>query len=584
MIPVRSRSGTLRFHRRDFLRAVPVGLAARLCPAEVEATQRTLVGSRAVLADASTLIGLEFTDAELALMQTNVARNARRYTELRRVSIQSDIEPAFSFRPYSSVGEIAGSATPNTVLSVTRPASVSVPSRLEALAFQPITTLSRLIESHTITSTDLTRMYLNRLKRYGSRLNCVVTLTENLAEEQAAEADREIRNGQYRGPLHGIPWGAKDLFATRGARTTWGARPYERQIIDTDATVVERLREAGAVLVAKLSMGALARGGTWFGGSTRNPWDPSQSSSGSSAGPAAATAAGLVGFSIGTETLGSIISPSAACGVTGLRPTYGRVSRYGAMSLSWTMDKIGPMCRSVEDCVLVFNAIYGPDGRDETVADAPFSWGSGFDPTRLRVGYVETEFERFPRNRLFRQPRSAEGQLSALRAALNDLRDAGVNLEPIELPQFPAEALRLILDAEAAAVFDDLTRNRGIDLLTEQGADAWPNNFRASRLIPAVEYIRAQRARTLLAREMDEVMSQFDLFLSPARSASLTMTNLTGHPALVMKAGFSDGLPVALMMTGRLYDEETMLQVARVYERVTNWHTMHPTLDTLRAL
>jgi Asp-tRNA(Asn)/Glu-tRNA(Gln) amidotransferase A subunit family amidase len=254
------------------------------------------------------------------------------------------------------------------------------------------------------------------------------------------------------------------------------------------------------------------------------------------------------------------------------------------MSLSWTMDKIGPMCRSVEDCVLVFNAIYGPDGRDETVADAPFSWGSGFDPTRLRVGYVESEFERFPRNRLFRQPRSAEGQLSALRVALNDLRDAGVNLEPIELPQFPAEALRLILDAEAAAVFDDLTRNRGIDLLTEQGADAWPNNFRASRLIPAVEYIRAQRARTLLAREMDEIMSQFDLFLSPARSASLTMTNLTGHPALAMKAGFSDGLPVALMMTGRLYDEETMLQVARVYERVTNWHTMHPTLDTLRAL
>ena len=233
--------------------------------------------------------------------------------------------------------------------------------------------LSRLVERREITSTDLTTMYLNRLNRYGDTLNCVITLTPELALSQAARADQEIRAGRYRGPLHGIPWGAKDLLATRGVRTTWGAKPYEFQIIDSDATVVQRLQAAGAVLVAKLSMGALAQGGVWFGGSTRNPWDVSRSSSGSSAGPAAATAAGLVGFSIGTETLGSIISPSNACGVAGLRPTYGRVSRYGAMALSWTMDKIGPMCRGAEDCALVFNSIYGSDGHDETVVDAPFS-------------------------------------------------------------------------------------------------------------------------------------------------------------------------------------------------------------------
>ena len=579
MIPVGPRSGALRFRRRDFLRAAPAGLAAGVWPAAGEAAQPRPVNAEDPVECASSLAGLEFTAAERDLLRPDAARNRRRYDELRQLAIGPDVPPAFDFHPYRSNYQPAGPATPHADLGMERPDRAAAPADPGSLALLPVTALSRLIERRLVTSLDLTRVYLDRLRRYGRRLNCVVTLTEDRALEQAAEADREIAAGRYRGPLHGIPWGAKDLFAARGARTTWGARPYAQQIIDQDATVVERLNDAGAVLVAKLSMGALARGSVWFGGMTRNPWAPARGSSGSSAGPGAATAAGLVAFSVGTETLGSIISPSAACGVTGLRPAYGRVSRYGAMTLSWTMDKIGPMCRTAEDCALVFNAIYGPDGRDETVMDAPFAWAPRVDLAALRVGYLSDEFQRPPFGQLFGRPEAAARELAVQRTALDDLRRAGLVLEPIQLPAFPAEALRVILNAEAAAAFDDLTRSGGIDELTEQGPDAWPNVFRASRFIPAVEYIRAQRARTLLAREFDALMSRFDLVVSPALSASLTMTNMTGHPALAFKAGFSDGLPVALMLTGRLYEEATLLKAARAYQQVTSWHTMHPPLD-----
>ena len=579
MIPIRSRQAGVG--RRDFLRSAPVGLAAGILPAVAAAAQTTTPQASAdALACAETITGLEFTDAEHELMLSAVEANGRRYAELRQLVIPVDTEPAFAFRPYQPESRQAGRATPNASLPVSRPQVAAVPSSAEELVFQPVTVLSALVERRDVTSTDLTRAYLDRLSRYGDRLRCVVTLTEDLALEQAAEADREIQAGRYRSPLHGIPWGAKDLFATRGVRTTWGARPYERQVIDRDATVVERLREAGAVLVAKLSMGALARGEVWFGGSTRNPWDLSRSSSGSSAGPGAATAAGLVGFSFGTETLGSIISPSAACGVTGLRPTYGRISRYGAMALSWTMDKIGPMCRSVEDCVLTFNAVYGPDGRDDTVVDMPFVWQPAFQASRLRVGYIATEFEAPPLNASPDQRRTWEGRSSVLAAALETLRGMGMTLEPVEMPPFPADALRLILNAEAAAAFDDLTRSRGVDELTQQGATEWPTTFRSSRFIPAVEYIRAQRARTLLARDMDQLMRRYDAFVSPSQSGSLITANLTGHPALSLKAGFHEGLPVGLMITGRLYDEATVLQLALAYERATNWHTQHPQLSS----
>ncbi|MGH9143644.1 MAG: amidase, partial [Vicinamibacterales bacterium] len=388
-------------------------------------------------------------------------------------------------------------------------------------------------------------------------------------------------------PLHGIPFGVKDLFDTKGIRTTWGAKPYEDRVAQVDATIVERLRDAGAVLCAKLSMGALAQGGVWFGGSTRNPWSPDNSSSGSSAGPGAATAAGLVAFAIGTETRGSIISPSSTCGVVGLRPTYGRVSRYGAMALSWSMDKIGPMCRSVEDCAIVFNAIYGSDGRDETVVDAPFAWSPDVPLSTLKIGFIESEFNSTNagggggRGGTTAEDarRRAEERNTLLKDALEVMRGAGARLEPMALPEFPANALGIILSAEAAAAFDDLTRSKRVDLLTQQGAGAWPNTFRTSRFIPAVEYIRAQRARTLLNRRMGALMSNYDVVLSPTGSASLGITNLTGHPAACLKAGFVDGSPIALMITGRLYDEATVLRVALAYERATRWHTMNPALD-----
>jgi len=566
--------------RRRFIHGAPAALAAGVTSLPYVAsglgrTSETLApqapapvkAAKDALKAAEQISGLQFTDAEEELALPAVNRNLESYQTLRRLAIPLDTEPAITFRPYLPGKRPRPGARRKARLTLSRRATVRVTSRLDDLAFEPVTTLSSLVERRRVTSTDLTKMYLARLERYGEPLHCVVTLTAELALAQAAQADRELKAGRYRGPLHGIPWGAKDLFATKGIRTTWGAKPYENQVPDIDATVVERLRDAGAVLVAKLSMGSLAQGGVWFGGMTRNPWAPETGSSGSSAGPGAATAAGLVGFALGTETRGSIMTPASICGVVGLRPTYGRVSRYGAMALSWTMDKIGPMCRSVEDCALVFNAIHGSDGRDDTVVDAPFVWRPGVPLSRLRIGYVAREFEGTP-----------GANTNLLKDALDVLRANGAKLESMDLPDFPTDAINFILASEAAAAFDDLTRSKGIDELTEQGPAAWPNTFRASRFIPAVEYIRAQRARTLLIRKMDALMATYDVFLSPRGSASLPITNLTGHPALCLKAGFSGGLPQALMITGRLYDEATVLRVALAYERATKWHTMNPTL------
>ena len=530
---------------------------------------------------AESIFGVDFTEAEEQMALGTVNRNLESFEQLRKLNIPLDTEPAVTFRPYLPGKKPVGKATPGAKVRFTRtPTAAGLTP--EQIAFLPVTALAVMIEAKKITSTELTKIYLDRLKKHGDTLKCVVTLTEDLALKQAADADAEIRAGKYRGPLHGIPWGAKDLLATKGYKTTWGATPYKDQVIDLDATVVERLRDAGAVLVAKLSMGALAQGGVWFGGSTHNPWNVERSSSGSSAGPGAATAAGLVAFSIGTETLGSIISPSVTNGVTGLRPTYGRVSRYGAMSLCWSMDKIGPMCRTVEDCVLVLNAIYGFDGRDDTVTDAPFFWDPERPLSSLRIGYLEKEFDIAPNSP---NPTDAQRQTAAARktmyaAALDALRKAGAKLEPMTMPEFPAAALMLVLNAEAAAAFDDLTRNKEqLATLTGQSPGDWPNSFRSSRFIPAVEYIRAMRARRLLMQEMDKVMSQYDVFLSPApNSSSLMITNLTGHPAIALKCGFVDNMPASIMITGRLYDESAVCRVALAYERATDWHHKHPSL------
>lgn len=541
-----------------------VSMLALASPAGAQAPQAASEAapriSKEMLHGALRLIGLDFTDEQESMMLPGIHRALDGYEALRKIDIPLDTEPAFRFYPTTPTAKPA-----KFVPTVEKPKSFT---SLDDLAFQPVTTLAALLKARRVSSTDLTKMYLDRLKKFSPKLLCVITLTEELALEQAAKADDEIKRGHYRGPLHGVPWGAKDLYATKGIKTTWGAEPYQSQVFDYNATVVDRLERAGAVLLAKLSMGALAQGGLWFGGMTKNPWKPDQTSSGSSAGSASATSAGLVGFSLGTETLGSIISPSTTCGVAGLRPTYGRVSRHGAMGLSWTMDKPGPICRTVEDCALVFESIRGADGKDLAVVDAPFDWQPGLGLRGLRIGYLEADFEK-----------ASKDAKPVYDQALADLRAAGAKLEAVKLPEFEAQPLLIILEAEAAAAFDDLTRSGGVNQLRGQAAGDWPNTFRTSRLIPAVEYIRAQRARTLLMQRMDEFMTDWDVLVSPPFGGLLAATNLTGHPQIVVPCGFTEGRPRGLVFTGKLYEEGPPMRAAQAFEKATQWHGMHPSLE-----
>ena len=549
------------------------------------------------IAAAEKINGLRFTHRERKLMVEDLRENADAYAKLRQVNIANSVPPAIRFDPVIPGMRIDkqmpspredGAATISFTLShdplpsrerdfsekgssrtSPSPFSVERPANLEGLAFAPVTTLARLVRTRKVTSTELTQMYLARLKKYGPRLECVITLTEDRALVQAKRADEEIAAGSYRGPLHGIPYGAKDLLATKGIRTTWGSKPYMDQVPDYNATVIERLEQAGAVLVAKLTLGELAWGDVWYGGKTRNPWNYEQGSSGSSAGSASATAAGLVGFAIGTETWGSIISPSTRCGVAGLRPTYGRVSRAGAMALSWSMDKIGPICRSVEDCALVFEAIYGPDGNELAVVDLPFNWDPATDLKTIRVGYLKKAFEEDSKTKKNDQ------------AVLEVLRSAGIELVPFELPaDLPIQPLAIVLSAEAAAAFDELTRSNRDDLMARQERNAWPNAFRAARFIPAVEYIQANRVRTLLMEEMAERMKAVDVYVVPSSDDDNgLLTNLTGHPAVVVPNGFDEkGSPTGISFIGGLYEEAKTLRVALAYEQATDFHTKHPVL------
>lgn len=515
---------------------------------------------------AEKIIGLDFTQEERRMMRDNLATNRRSYERLRTVKLKNHVSPALSFNPVVPGQGINKETRPFIFIPET---DVQMPEHFEDLAFYPVTALAGLIRNKKITSLQLTELYLERLKSIGPRLECVITLTEDLARSQAKHADQEIALGHYRGPLHGIPWGAKDLLSTKGIKTTWGAMPYKDQIINVDATVVERLEAAGAVLVAKLTMGALAWGDVWFGGKTKNPWNLEQGSSGSSAGSAAATAAGLVGFSIGTETWGSIVSPATRCGVSGLRPTFGRVSRHGAMALCWSMDKIGPICRSAEDCALVFEAIYGPDGKDLSVVDVPFSYDPHLDLHDLRVGYLKKAFDEDYRGKQNDQ------------AALQTLRSLGIELVPFELPQLPVNALSFILNAEAAAAFDELTRSGQDDLLKRQTTRAWPNVFRQARFIPAVEYIQANRIRTLLIQDMSKRMKNLDLYVAPSSGGNnLLLTNLTGHPTVVVPNGVDEkGSPTSLSFIGNVFEEAKILRLAKAFQEATGFHRQHPKLD-----
>jgi len=517
------------------------------------------------------IIGLELTPQEREMIVERFERGRPDYQRLRSLDIPNSLAPALVFNPL--IPGMENFNEERRPFRYTADENLRAPSSPEELAFLPVTALAQLIRTRQITSTQLTRIYLDRLKKYGFRLECIITLTEDLALEQAKRADEEIAAGLYRGPLHGIPWGAKDLLSAKGIRTTWGAEPYKDQIFDEDAAVVKRLEEAGAVLVAKLTLGALAMGDVWYGGQTRNPWNLEQGSSGSSAGSASATAAGLVGFAIGTETRGSIVSPSARCGTSSLRPSFGRVSRQGAMALSWSMDKIGPICRSVEDCALVFNAIYGPDGQDLSVVDYPFNWDPGMDLGQIRVGYLKASFERESKGR-----RDAE-QEENNRETLKILESLGIELVPFETPDFPTNSLSFILSTESAAAFDELTRSNRDDLLVRQTSNSWPNTFRQARFVPAVEYIQANRARILLMQKMAEQMKDIDVVVTPS-GAMTGLTNLTGHPAVIVPNGFREnGTPTSITFIGNLFAEAKTLRLAKAFQDATVFHTKHPDLE-----
>jgi Asp-tRNA(Asn)/Glu-tRNA(Gln) amidotransferase A subunit family amidase len=584
------------------------GMAAQTSP---EVATGAAVGHDALAAitpemidAAAAIAAVKLTAEQKAMVLEGLKQQRDSVLVIRSMKIPNSVAPAFVFDPVPAGMKLETERKPMRISKV--PEVKGLASGGEAsLAFASVRELAELVKSRKVSSVELTKMYLARLKRYDPRLHFVITLTEERALKQAADVDREIAAGKYRGPLHGIPWGAKDLLAVKGYPTTWGAAGFEQQTFDYDATVVQRLDAAGAVLVAKLTMGALAQGDLWFGARTRNPWNPKQGSSGSSAGSASAVAAGCVGFAIGTETLGSISSPSTRCGVTGLRPTFGFVPRTGAMALSWTMDKIGPICRSVEDCALVMSAIYGPDGQDRSVQDAAFHWDAEFDWKKLRVGYLKSEFETpvLEANASEERKRDFARDTYDARyeqAALAALRKMGVHLLEVKMPKgYHFGDITPVLGAEAAAAFDELTLSGRDALLTGQQNFDWPNSFRKARFYSAVDYIQAQRARMLAIDAMAKLFNEVDVVVTPSGGAQLSGTNLTGNPAVIVPNGVrgedaphpdheedgerrntgGPGTPVSLTFLGGLYSDARLAAFARAYQEATGFHRLHPKLD-----
>lgn len=517
-----------------------------------------------VIAAAAKVAGLEFTESERQMMADDLRRRLGSYEVLRQEKFPNELAPAFLFNPLPRGFKMEK----EDKAPVWEPSpDVKRPERDEDLAFATVAELSALIRSHQITSEELTRFSIERLKKFGPRLHCVITLTEELALEQAKRADADLRAGKWRGPLHGIPYAAKDLLDTKGIATTWGVSLNLDRIPTTDATVIRKLEEAGAVLVAKTSLGELAMGDVWFGGQTHNPWNSEKGSSGSSAGSASAVAAGLVTFAIGSETLGSIVSPSDVCGTTGLRPSFGRVSRAGAMTLCWTLDKIGPLARSAEDCALVLNAIRGADEADPTVVDAAFRFAE--KKKQLRVGIVKADYK------------GAYGNQANDLATLESLRALGYELVELDWPKIPTGPLRLSLEAEAAAAFDELTRSNQDDQLVQQAASSWPNSFRSARFIPAVEYIQAMRLRSRLIEEMNKLFETVDVIVAPSfRGNQLLYTNMTGQPCVVVPNGDkTGGKRASICFIARLFGEADALQLAAAYQDATAFHRQRPPLE-----
>lgn len=517
------------------------------------------------LPDLEKIIGINFTDTERDSMLENLNEQLGNYKNIRSIKLSNSIPPAIQFNPIPVGFKFNLKQRP---VKFGHYNYAKIPANKDDLAYYSIGELAHLIKTRKITSIELTKYFLDRLKNYGPKLRSVITLTEERALAEAKKADEEINKGKYRGMLHGIPYGVKDLLSTKKYKTTWGSVPFKEQIIDEDATVIKKLTEAGAVLCAKLTMGELAWGDVWFGGMTRNPWDTTKGSSGSSAGSASSVSAGLLPFAIGTETWGSIVSPSTVCGVTGLRPTYGRVSRTGAMALSWTMDKIGAICRNAEDLAIIFETIRGMDGIDQTLYEAAFNYEPKVDLKKLRIGYLKKDFDQ-------KYPFHKNDSITL--AKLNAL---GANLIPIELPEISTQDLSIILSAEAAAAFDELTLTNKDDLLVRQIKNAWPNAFRSSRSIPAVEYINGNRIRFMLIQEMKKLFENVDLYIAPSwQGNNLLLTNLTGHPCIVVPNGFSErGTPTSISIIGNLFDEARIIAVAKVFQENTDHHKKHPKL------
>ncbi len=549
---------------------VLLGLTVRLAAASEEEITPEMIAA------AEALLGLELSSADRVEIIDGLTEYREDYAELRAFPFEESIVPSVVFNPIPAGMTFPTERKPFRYSDV----DVERPANLEDAAFFTIPELSKLIRSGQATSTELTLMYLDRLKRYNPTYFFAVTITENLALEQAAQADAEIQAGRYRGPLHGIPYGIKDLFSVAGYPTTWGAEPFKDRIFDQDASVVEMLREAGAVLVAKLATGTLATGDRWYEGMTRNAWNPTWGAGGSSAGPGSATAAGCVGFSIGTESAGSMISPCDANGVSGLRPTFGRISRIGMMSTSWSFDKVTPMCRSAEGCAIAFNAIYGPDGKDNTIIDLPFNWDPDFDIRTLRLGYRTRFFEGelMDGDPAFR----AEVRRASFKV-LDVFREAGLELVPLDFGEGQnvhnpcSHAAGIMMMCENAAANDALFRGEDMPLLDELETN-WPRYWKESHFIPAVEYLQASRCRTLVMERMQDVMEGIDAYIEITWTSQWD-TNLTGQPYVVIPCGFlSWGRPVTISFVGKLFGEAELLAVAKWYQDATGFHLVHPEL------
>lgn len=519
---------------------------------------------------AAKLLDLQFTQKEIDTMYEGVKENLLLYQMMHKQSLNNNVPMSLWQSPVLPGMKFNEKQDP---INWNIPSNVSVPANQNDLAFYSIPQLASLIKNKKISSVALTRFFIDRIKKFGDSLHCVISIPEEIAMEQAKQADAEIAKGKYRGLLHGIPYGLKDLFAVKGTKTTWGAAPYKDQVIDEDAFVYTKLKAAGAVLVAKLTLGALAMGDYWYGGRTRNPWNTKTGSSGSSAGSASATVAGLVPFAIGTETWGSIVSPSSTCGATGLRPTFGSISRTGAMTLSWSLDKAGPICRSAEDAAIVFSYIHGTDGKDMCAVNKPFNYKPAADIKKMKVAYAKNYYDKITD--------TSRNEWKVLDA----YKKMGVELVPVNFPDsgvYNFNIMDVVISAECAAAFDEFTRNNIDDEMTQQGKNDWPNSFRVSRLMSAVEYINANRHRFLLMQKVNEMMKDIDVLICPTRGSGnqSAITNLTGHPVVCMPTGFDKrfNLPTSITLIGKLYDEATILAAAKAYQQATEWDDVHPPL------